>query len=168
MMRGDLESPSFTYTNKRNMDSIVFSPEHSRGGHAMCLFHIQLLNPIFLDCCPVQAVTGLAWAGSHSLMSSAMDNTLKRWDTATGSAVDSIAAGKALLCCACIAAEGGRGGGAVVASGAADGSLRWWDCRAGAKQSEALVRSSALQRSNLRKKVSRPVGCEYIKKSCYH
>lgn len=76
-------------------------------------------------------------------MSSAMDNTLKRWDTTTGSAVDTISTGKALLCCTSSAAEGGSGGGAVVATGAADGTLRWWDCRAGAKQREALVRNAA-------------------------
>lgn len=76
-------------------------------------------------------------------MSSSMDNSLKRWDTATGSAVDTINTGKALLCCASSAAESGSGGGALVATGAADGTLRWWDCRAGAKQREALVRCTA-------------------------
>jgi WD40 repeat protein len=88
----------------------------------------------------VQAVTGLCWSSTHSLMSSAMDDTLKRWDATTGSAVDTIHTGKALLCCASGASEGGSGGGgALVATGAADGTLRWWDCRAGAQQQEALV-----------------------------
>lgn len=94
-----------------------------------------------MTCCAAQAVTGLAWAGAHTLMSSAMDNTLKRWDTTTGSMVDSIATGKALLCCVSSAAESGGGGGTVVAAGAADGTLRWWDCRADAKKGETLVRS---------------------------
>lgn len=89
----------------------------------------------------VQVVTGLSWAGTHTLMSSALDNKLKRWDTTSGSAVDTISTGKALLCCASSVTEGGNSGGALVATGAADGSLRWWDCRAGAKQREALVRS---------------------------
>ena len=87
----------------------------------------------------VQAVTGLSWAGRHHLYSSSLDHSLKRWDVDAGVAVDTMATGKALLCCAAGCEEAGRA--AVVVGGGADGTLRWWDCRSASRSTEALVRT---------------------------
>lgn len=85
----------------------------------------------------MQAVTGLAWAGQHHLFSASLDHTMKRWDVGSGVAVETLPTGKALLCCAAGHEEAGRP--AVLAAGSADGALRWWDCRAATRSSEALV-----------------------------
>eukprot|EP00892_Ulva_mutabilis_P001861 jgi/Ulvmu1/11676/UM008_0085.1 len=83
-----------------------------------------------------QAVTGLAWAGRNQLYSASLDHSMKRWDVSAGVAVETMATGKALLCCAAGCEEAERA--AVLACGAADGSLRWWDCRQSARSAEVL------------------------------
>lgn len=89
-------------------------------------------------CATVQAVTGLAWAGQYHLYSASLDHSMKRWDVTAGVAVETMATGKALLCCA--APREGSGHAAVLVAGGADGSLRWWDTRQAPRSSETLVR----------------------------
>ena len=85
-----------------------------------------------------QAVAGLAYASDAHLLSASWDHTLRRWDTHTGQAIETMATGKAQLCIAVPPADTGGESHGVVASGGADGVLRLWDTRAAGQ--EQLVR----------------------------
>ena len=71
-----------------------------------------------------QAVTALAWPSATTLVSAGLDGAARRWDAATGAALDVLHAGAALL-----AVAAPPGSPAVAAFGGAGGAVRVWDSR---------------------------------------